>query len=404
MGKYGKKSVVNNDPSKYIVGLLGEPGVGKTTTMCKVCDKLFGEDGYMILDMGKEDGMACLDGYTYETVNTFKASNRQEEEGIVGFTNIVNDIVEHKDTDYPNLKLLVADTIDQAFDLSEIYSILEWNAENKGAMNFKPAKTINGTWGGAGKNFSHVSNHVLNLIWKLKSVGVGFWYTGHVKQRQIDDVASGKSYTQLTTNMMQTYFNAIKTKTHILGIAYVDRNIIEENTGKKNMFTKEEIKKNVVSEETRKIKFRDDNYSLDSKSRFANIVDEIELDVDEFIKAIKDSIAAAQNGTAVPVVSKPTKTASPKPEPQEEETEDEELDVEETVDDTDIDEDVDVIEDDDVVEESKFDLAEIKKAFSKSESDVKLQIKEILAVHSSNKKLDGCDDEGLEEICEILGL
>ena len=39
MGKYGKKNVVNLDPSTYIVGLLGESGIGKTTTMYKTCDK-----------------------------------------------------------------------------------------------------------------------------------------------------------------------------------------------------------------------------------------------------------------------------------------------------------------------------------------------------------------------------
>ena len=41
MGKYGKKNVINLDPSTYIVGLLGESGIGKTTTMYKMCDKLF---------------------------------------------------------------------------------------------------------------------------------------------------------------------------------------------------------------------------------------------------------------------------------------------------------------------------------------------------------------------------
>ena len=61
--KYGKRSKVTVDPSRYIIGLLGESGVGKTTTLSKVCETLFGENGYIMLDMGKEDGMACLDGY-----------------------------------------------------------------------------------------------------------------------------------------------------------------------------------------------------------------------------------------------------------------------------------------------------------------------------------------------------
>ena len=38
--------------------------------------------------------------------------------------------------------------------------------------------------------------------------------------------------------------------------------------------------------------FRDDNFSVDSKSRFADIVDRIPLDADEFIKALTDAIKA----------------------------------------------------------------------------------------------------------------
>ena len=63
-------------------------------------------------------------------------------------------------------------------------------------------------------------------------------------------------------------------------------------SGKKNIVTKEEEVKGRVLSESRRISFRDDNYSVDSKSRFADIVDEIPLDADAFIKALKDAILA----------------------------------------------------------------------------------------------------------------
>ena len=47
-----------------------------------------------------------------------------------------------------------------------------------------------------------------------------------------------------------------------------------------------------VTGENRRIRFRDDNYSVDSGSRFADIIDDIPMDVDEFIKAITDAIEA----------------------------------------------------------------------------------------------------------------
>ena len=53
--------------------------------------------------------------------------------------------------------------------------------------------------------------------------------------------------------------------------------------------------KSFVKEEKRKIKFRDDNYAIDSGSRFADIIPEINLDPDEFIKALTDAILAEQS-------------------------------------------------------------------------------------------------------------
>ena len=50
--------------------------------------------------------------------------------------------------------------------------------------------------------------------------------------------------------------------------------------------------KGVITSESRKITFRDDSYSIDSKSRFADIVPEIEFSSDALIKALTDAIKA----------------------------------------------------------------------------------------------------------------
>jgi len=49
-----------------------------------------------------------------------------------------------------------------------------------------------------------------------------------------------------------------------------------------------------LSDQTRKIKFRDDNVAVDSGSRFADITPEIDMSADEFIKALTDAIKAEQ--------------------------------------------------------------------------------------------------------------
>ena len=54
------------------------------------------------------------------------------------------------------------------------------------------------------------------------------------------------------------------------------------------------ITRNIVTGESRKIAFRSDDYNLDSKCRFPQIQSVIDLDADEFIKAITDAIKAEQ--------------------------------------------------------------------------------------------------------------
>lgn len=107
---------------------------------------------------------------------------------------------------------------------------------------------------------------------------------------------SGETYQTLTSDQQQNYFNALKKNLHFLGLAYFDRTIIKEKTGKKVIKGKKTVDEEVskVKSEVRKIKFRDDNYAVDSGSRFADIVSEIDFNVDELISAFNNAILAEQ--------------------------------------------------------------------------------------------------------------
>lgn len=390
MGKYGKKNIVNTDPSTYIIGLLGESGIGKTTTMYKVCEKLFGEDGYIILDCGKEVGTTCIDGVVAEPVETYKK-----------FIEVTDDIIKNKAIDYPNLKVVVGDTLDQLFDLAEPHMVKLYNQEHLGEKDFRPAKTINAVEGGFMKGQDRLIDVLLDRIFKLRSVGVGFWYTGHVKNRSNDDIFTGESYDMLTTSMSQRYFNAVKNKTHILGIAYIDRSVETEEYGEENPITKKKKTRNKVTAENRKVKFRDSGYTADSKSRFANITEEITLDVDSFITAVTDAIAS-ESGQTAPSKSKKAKPApvkEPEPEIEEEEIEEiEEIDNLPTPSDED-----DIFE----VDEAPFDLddfdedaikAEIRALHKVADADTKKSVKEILG----NKLTEVHDEETLKKALAAL--
>lgn len=274
--KFGRKVEIDLNPLHYNIGLLGESGIGKSTIMKEICEKLAGEDGYLALDVGKEDGHDAIAGIVSERIEDWAK-----------FVEVTDDIIDNKTKDYKDLQVVIIDTYDQLFDLAEKEVIRLHNKRNPEKPKID---TINSAFGGFGKGLDKAIELVLDRLWELKKVGVSFIVVAHTKKKDVDDVVTGDQYSILTSDISQKYFNAIKTKLHFLGMAYIDRNIVQEKTGKKNFKTGEDITKGKIVSESRVIRFRDDTYSVDSKSRFADIVDCIPFNADEFIKAMQDAI------------------------------------------------------------------------------------------------------------------
>lgn len=295
--KFGEKREICIDPLAYNIGLIGESGIGKSTVIKEVCEKLVGDDGYIALDIGKEDGHDAINGIVSAKIPDWAT-----------FKEFCDDVIENKLTDYKDLRVVILDTFDQLLEITEPEVIRMHNRANPD----KPKITsIKAAFGGFMAGEDKAIQLVLDKLWELKAVGVSFIAIGHTKKKDVDDPITGESYSILTTNMSQRYFNALKTKLHFLCVAYIDREIVKQKTGKKNIVTKEEEVKGRVLSESRRISFRDDNYSVDSKSRFADIVDEIPLDADAFIKALKDAILAehSKGGKSVEQSEKELKEA-----------------------------------------------------------------------------------------------
>lgn len=296
MGKFGKKVEINLNPLAYNIGLLGESGIGKSTIAKEICEKLAGKDGYISLDIGREDGHKAISGIITEKCPTWAK-----------FAEVIDDIVENKQEDYPHLQVVVIDTYDQLYDLAEKQVVKLWNKKCIEAQ--KPqVETINAAFGGFGKGLDKAKEILLEKLFSLKSVGVSFFVIGHVKRTDLTDVMSDEQYSMLTANTTQNAFSAIKTKLDFLGMAYIDREMVKVKTKKKDNNGKI-IEKNKISGESRVINFRDDTYSVDSKCRFANIVDQIPFDADAFIKAIKDAILAEQEKDGIPLEEAQAKQA-----------------------------------------------------------------------------------------------
>ena len=290
MGKYGQKNHVKLDPLAYNICLLGESKVGKTTLIKEVCEKLAGSDGYMFLECGQERGADAIEGINYINCPEWQM-DYDELTNSAGFEDVCDDIIDNKTTDYADLKVVIIDTYDQLINLAEDESKRLWNRDNPD----KRTNSINAAWGGFGKGEKKAIELMFNKIAELRSVGVSTIIIGHIKTKDISDPVSGETYQILTSDQQQNYFNALKKNLHFLGLAYIDRQIIKEKTGKKNIVTNKEEQVNKVKGESRKIKFRDDNFCVDSGSRFAEIIDEIDLDADQFITALTDAIKAEQS-------------------------------------------------------------------------------------------------------------
>ena len=68
---FGKRSTISDNLYDYSIMICGESGVGKTTVISELCEKEFGEDGYLLLNTGDEEGVSAIEGVTYEDVPTY---------------------------------------------------------------------------------------------------------------------------------------------------------------------------------------------------------------------------------------------------------------------------------------------------------------------------------------------
>lgn len=399
---FGKKNVVSKNIFDYNIMLLGEAGVGKTTTMANVMRKFCKDDEYVCLQIGKEDGCKAISGLIWDSIPTWKS-----------FKDFVNEVVTNRE-DWGTLRCVVLDTIDQLIDICTPAVIREWNQSNLGKKDFIPAKTLNQSWGGFGKADEYMMGLILDQIWKLKSVGVSVFIVGHTRRRDVVDPVSGLTYSTMSAAIPLKDFDALKTKMDIVSIAYIDREMTSKEFGRENIVTKKKSTINEVSNEARKIAFRSSAYVLDSKSRFPEIVDEVPMNADAFVQAIQDAIdaAAGENTETIPAKAKKITKKAKVEEPVIEE--DEEIDatpvqsddvneVETAPWDDDTDEEVDLFDEDNEDDTETFDedaaKAAIRPAFKNADAETKKVIKGIL---NGEKLADVHDENTLKAILEAL--
>ena len=171
--KFGRKNEIKINPLAYNFMLIGESGIGKTTIIKEYCEKLAGPEGYMFLETGKED---AINGINYITCDEWDG-DYDETLNTMGFATFIDDVVENKASDWPDLKVVVIDTLDELFSIAEPEVIRMHNKENPN----KRVKSIKAAFGGFMAGEDKAIEIVEDKLWSLKKVGVSFVIIGHKK-------------------------------------------------------------------------------------------------------------------------------------------------------------------------------------------------------------------------------
>ena len=271
-----RKNVVKADLCNYSILLNGIGGVGKTTLFYQVTTKLYGEDGGLMINVGNEPQPNHIVNANYLQADTFK--------DVVEF---VNELCKGRNGAYSHIKVVGFDTLDTIYDLAEDYVLEEYNNSVDGG---KEVNTIKSAYGGYQAGENRVVDLVVKTLFKLRSYGYGLWINGHTKRKTKADQLGNIEYEQLTSDLPAKYYNAIKNKVNIVGTAYIRRSF-DNMKQVKDAYNKGKMKTvGTVTDESRIIVFRDDDYAIDCKSHFPEICDACEFDRDCFIEAIYDAI------------------------------------------------------------------------------------------------------------------
>ena len=365
----GVVNVLKTNFENYSYFINGVGGIGKTTLAYEIGKKITGSnEGTLIITCGEEPKPEHINGAFYEYAPTFDA-----------FIRIAKELVKNK-SDFPYTKFIAIDSVDELARITQNYVIKEWNDQ----CDIKErAKTIKQAYKGFQAGEDRTRDLMIEYLFgKLESAGYKLLLIGHTKLKTKEDIFSGISYEQITCNLDNKYYNALKDKVNLVATCYNEKTIenIEE---KKNAFTKKMDKVGNLTSEKRVIVFRDDDMAIDTKSHFKYIVPKVEFGVDNFINAVTEALEKQASEGNITTTSTP-KVETPI--------------IEETPIDTD---ETPFEETTETVDKSAL-MDDIRTRFKSAGDDTKKQIKAILKEKGSGKLDDSLDIDVLNEISTIL--
>lgn len=378
----------NFEDYSYIINGIG--GIGKTTMVYEIGKLITGSnEGTFIITCGVENKPKHIDDAFGDVAPDFKT-----------FTDIVKELCENK-AEYPDTKFVAIDSMDEFARITENYVVAEWN---KTCDINDRAKSIAQAYKGFQKGESRACDLMLTQIMKLQNAGYSLLLVGHTKTKLKEDVITKIQFEQLTCNLDNKYYNALKDKVNLVAMCYTE-NVVDNVEEKKNAFTKKMDKIGQLTDRKRVMVFADTENAVDCKSHFPYIVAKVDFGAANFIQAVRDALdeqSKHPNGTSE---SKPVAKASPisapvpAPAPVEEDPEieamSEQIDEE---DDMDLPFDLDDEDEDDSFDEEAV-KEEINALFKNADTALKKEVRGIL----NGGKLANIHDEAtLKRILEAL--
>lgn len=292
--KFGKTYQMSKKFEDYSYIINGVGGIGKTTLVYEIGKLVTGSnEGTFIITCGGENKPKHIPDAFGDVAPDFKT-----------FVAIVKELCTNKEA-YPDTKFVAIDSLDEYARIVEDYVVAEWNASCE--LNER-AKSIKQAYKGFQGGENRATSLMIQQILKLQDAGYSILEIGHTKTKTKEDTITKVQFEQLTCNLDNKYYNALKDKVNLVAMCYFE-NTIDNIEEKKNAFTKKIDKVGELVDRKRVMVFADDDNAIDCKSHFEYIVSKIDFSASNFIKSVEDAIEmklAAASGK-LPKIAAPVK-------------------------------------------------------------------------------------------------
>lgn len=254
---------------EYVFLVYGVGKAGKSTLFYKLAqtDYIGGLDKALLIAF--EQGFKALHGI--HAVPVPNPDPEEKRDTWVQFQDLVTQLVEHRKA--VSYKMIAFDTLDYMYKYATEYIIKRERIARKDAK----IKQINDIpWG---QGHAMVEEEVDKQIKRLVNSGYGIFMITHDKEKKIE-LKNGQSYDKTTVTLPERAKNLFVNMSDFILYISIDKEVVGSSV-----------------KETRYIYFRSDG-NIEAGSRFENVPDRIEYDVDLLVETFEKAVLSSYNDDA----------------------------------------------------------------------------------------------------------